>query len=127
MESKEKSKYERAKKKVEDIKGFYTHLSIYLVINGLMLLAALGIFEGTFIPFQFPDWSYFTTPFFGESQFLSIGCMCLNPNLCLLGIGKNAKSNYLWRKKKKIFRITILGIDISRKLIDTSTCNIFYF
>ena len=64
MESKEKSKYERAKKKVEDIKGFYTHLSIYLVINGLMLLAALGIFEGTFIPFQFPDWSYFTTPFF---------------------------------------------------------------
>jgi hypothetical protein len=64
MEPKEKIKYERAKKRVEDIKGFYTHLSIYLVINGLMLLAALGIFEGTFIPIQFPGWSYFTTPFF---------------------------------------------------------------
>ena len=60
----EYTKYERAKKRIEDIKGFYTHLSIYLVINVLMILAALGLFTGTFIPIQFPVWSYFTTPFF---------------------------------------------------------------
>lgn len=64
MNSEEKIKYERAKNKVEDIKGFYIHLSIYLGINGLMLLAALGVFKDTFLPIEFPMWSYFTTPFF---------------------------------------------------------------
>jgi len=64
MEPKDKTKYARAKKRVEDIKGFYIHLSIYLTINGIMLLAALGVFKDTFIPIHFPNWSYFTTPFF---------------------------------------------------------------
>jgi len=64
MEPKEESKYIRAKKRLEEIKGFYAHLSIYLVINMLMLLAAIGIFKESFVPIQFPTWSYFTTPFF---------------------------------------------------------------
>ncbi|PVW15706.1 2TM domain-containing protein [Marixanthomonas spongiae] len=71
MDSKEKRKYERARKKVEEIKGFYTHLSIYLVINGLMLVAATGVFQDSFMPIHFPDWSYFTTPvFWGLAVFI---------------------------------------------------------
>ena len=32
-------KYERAKKRIEEIKGFYTHLIVYVVVNiGLFLL-----------------------------------------------------------------------------------------
>lgn len=30
---KEQEKYEKAKKRVEEIKGFYTHLFIYLLVN----------------------------------------------------------------------------------------------
>ena len=32
-------KYEKAKKRVEEIKGFYTHLIVYVVVNlGLFIL-----------------------------------------------------------------------------------------
>jgi len=64
MEPTEKSKYIRAKKRLEEIKGFYGHLSIYLVINLIMLLAVMGLFKDSFMPIHFPMWSYFTTPFF---------------------------------------------------------------
>ena len=42
MKSKNKqplSSYDRAKKRVEDIKGFYGHLSIYLIVNLALILA----------------------------------------------------------------------------------------
>jgi len=35
----DKEKYERAKKRVEEIKGFYSHLIVYAIVNiGLFLL-----------------------------------------------------------------------------------------
>lgn len=64
MEEFEQDKYERAKKKVDDIKGFYTHLTVYLVINTLLILIQTGIFRTGFIEVGMPSWSYFTTPFF---------------------------------------------------------------
>jgi hypothetical protein len=42
MKSKNKqtpSSYEKAKKRVEDIKGFYGHLAIYLLVNLVLVLA----------------------------------------------------------------------------------------
>ncbi len=33
------STYERARKRVEDIKGFYFHLSVYIIINGILFLS----------------------------------------------------------------------------------------
>lgn len=33
MEIKDKKRYKEAKKKVEEIKGFYIHFAIYLIIN----------------------------------------------------------------------------------------------
>ena len=34
----EAQRYERARKRVEDIRGFYVHLSIYLVVNAVVVL-----------------------------------------------------------------------------------------
>ncbi len=59
----EKKKFEQAKKRVEEIKGFYTHLIIYILVNIFLLLAAMGIFKGNFGLYM-PDWAHFTTPFF---------------------------------------------------------------
>jgi hypothetical protein len=33
----EENKYKRARKRIEEIKGFYIHLSVYLVINAAIL------------------------------------------------------------------------------------------
>lgn len=64
MEDFEKNKFERAHKKMKDIKGFYTHLVVYLMINAILLLAQMGLFSGSLVHFGLPTWSYFTTPFF---------------------------------------------------------------
>lgn len=48
-------KYNRAKSKVEKLKSFYTHLSIYLVVNtGITLLKVWG---------SFGSWDEFTDEF----------------------------------------------------------------
>jgi hypothetical protein len=56
-------KLEKAKKRVEEIKGFYTHLLVYILVNLFLLLIASNIFDGI-ASFHVPGWSYFTTPFF---------------------------------------------------------------
>ncbi len=63
MDSFDQEKLDRAKKKVKDIKGFYTHLAVYLLVNLFLLIAQLGLFSGHF-KIGMPEWSYFTTPFF---------------------------------------------------------------
>ena len=64
MENFDKDKYERAQKKMKDIKGFYTHLTVYLIINTFLVLAQMGIFSGSLSHVGFPIWGFFTTPFF---------------------------------------------------------------
>ena len=63
MESKE-SKYQRAKKQVEEIKGWYTHVIIYIVINTLLQFFYSGFFDSGRISDHFPWWVRLTTPFF---------------------------------------------------------------
>ncbi|WP_375324856.1 2TM domain-containing protein [Flagellimonas sp. GZD32] len=38
MEESKSTKYQRAKKRVEEIKGFYIHAAVYTVINAFILL-----------------------------------------------------------------------------------------
>ncbi|NVN18628.1 hypothetical protein GUA46_09755 [Muricauda sp. HICW] len=38
MENINKEKYNRAKKRVDELKGFYIHLAIYMVINAFILV-----------------------------------------------------------------------------------------
>lgn len=64
MKNYQDSKYARAKKKVEDIKGFYRHLTVYLIINTVIIVVRLGVFNADRVGFEIPHWTIFTTPFF---------------------------------------------------------------
>ncbi len=64
MEHFDKDKYERAKKQMEEIKGFYTHLVVYLVINIALFLVNIGLFNKGWMGVEFNGWAIFSTPFF---------------------------------------------------------------
>ncbi len=57
-------KYKRAKKRVKDVKDFYIHLTVYIVINLLLIIINLGIFQSGFTDIKIPKWPMFSTPFF---------------------------------------------------------------
>lgn len=71
MENLDETKYARAKKKMEEIKGFYWHLTIYLVINILLLIWNSGLFKGEFLYLGNLSLVSLTTPFFW-----GIGLLC---------------------------------------------------
>lgn len=54
----ESERYARAKKRVEDIRGFYTHLGIYIIINVLLVIINLLTSPGAL-------WFYWVTLFWG--------------------------------------------------------------
>ena len=54
----ENEKFKRAKKQVDEIKGFNIHASIYMIINIFLLI---NIFLNTD---RFWQWPHFITPFF---------------------------------------------------------------
>lgn len=62
MENLDKKKYENAKKRVKKEKDFYTHLTVYIVINTALLLMHLGVFQRGLSHLNIPTWSMFTTP-----------------------------------------------------------------
>ena len=64
MEPTEDQKFERAKKRVDEIKGFYTHLVVYLMVNAFLLISAVGLFSGGVANLHMPSWAHFTTPLF---------------------------------------------------------------
>lgn len=57
MEQFEQEKYKRAKKKIEELKGFYIHLAVYVVIN---LFILVNIYLNTD---DFWSWPHFVTLF----------------------------------------------------------------
>ncbi len=71
MQSKNKetlTSYERARKRVDDIKGFYGHLAAYLIVNLVVLLARGRFMSIDNTIFQnsdylnWIDWNVFGTP-----------------------------------------------------------------
>ncbi len=73
MDHFDKDKYERAKKQMEDIKGFYTHLVVYLIINISLFFVNLGLFSKGWMGLEYPGWAIFTTPFFWGIGLLAHG------------------------------------------------------
>lgn len=54
-------KYERAQKRVKELKGFYNHLKIFVLINGFFYLLKAGVFdwvapEGFVVESYYFDW-----------------------------------------------------------------------
>jgi hypothetical protein len=64
MENLDKKKFENAKKRVKKEKDFYTHLTVYIVINSMLIIINLGVFQSGFTDIRIPKWPMFTTPFF---------------------------------------------------------------
>lgn len=54
----EDEKYRRAKRRVKDLKGFYTHLAIFILINVILAILNLFTSPGTL-------WFYWITIFWG--------------------------------------------------------------
>lgn len=54
-------KYIKAKKRVEDIKGFYIHLVVYIVVNIFLMIPILKYSE----PGNLSFWSFSTAFFWG--------------------------------------------------------------
>lgn len=69
MENKKSLAYLRAKKKVEILKGFYSHLTAFLIFNTFIVLVSANIFgkgEADFL-----RWEIYTTAFFWGIGLLS--------------------------------------------------------
>ena len=64
MENNNDRKYRKARKKVKEIKDFYTHLTVYIIVNLFLIAMHLGIFQSGLANVEIPKWSMFTTPFF---------------------------------------------------------------
>jgi len=84
MEDFNSDKYDRALKKVKDIKGFYSHLVVYIVVNLFLMLAHMGLFTQGFVHINLSSW-YFTSPF-------------------LWGIGLFFHGLYVFQHKFRFFR-----------------------
>lgn len=62
MENLDQEKYGRAKKKVDEMKGFYIHLAVYVVVNTFILVNIYirNIYDGN----SFWEWPHFFTAIF---------------------------------------------------------------
>ncbi|NKI32730.1 2TM domain-containing protein [Croceivirga thetidis] len=78
------NKYLRAKKRVEEIKSFYRHLKVFVVINGVFYLFKLGVFN-SFLP----EWVN------SEPQFFN----WVNMNVVLWGVILVVHFIYIYRNK----------------------------
>jgi hypothetical protein len=92
METKRSLSYLRAKKKVETLKGFYSHLAAYIIVNTILILISANVFNSEKI--DFTNWSNYVTAFFW-----GIGLVC---HALYVFFVLNVNSNFLkrWEDKK---------------------------
>ncbi len=82
----EHNKYIKAKKKVEDIKGFYIHLTVYLIVNILIMIPI----------FKYSDWDEISIWSFSTAIFWGIGLL-----FHAYGVfGKNIIFSKDWEERK---------------------------
>lgn len=67
METKQSENFLKAQKRVNDMKKFYRHLRIYIIINGLLLLIKLNLFDW----FK-DDYEWMQNPEFSDWAILNI-------------------------------------------------------
>lgn len=88
MTPEEQIKYENALKRVKKIKGFYTHLIVYVVINIMLVIVNIQNLDKGESYFQFKN---FTTAFFWGIGIVAHGLSVFGPEIFL---GKN------WEERK---------------------------
>lgn len=62
METKKSLAYLSAKKKMETLKGFYSHLTVYIIINTAIVLVSANAFDTS--ESDFSRWGIYVTPIF---------------------------------------------------------------
>jgi len=103
METNRDRKYRKARRRVKDIKDFYTHLTVYVVVNLFIIAMHLGIFQSGFANVEIPDWSIFTTPFFwGIGLFFHWLKVFKNNNVFLKNWEKRKIQEYLDKEEEEI-------------------------
>ena len=92
METKKSLAYLRAKKKVETLKGFYSHLVVFILINTGIILVFANVFSNK--PLNFADWGNYATTFFWGIGLVS--------HAIYVFFVLNFKNNFLktWEEKK---------------------------
>lgn len=105
METTDQDKFEQAKKKVKDIKGFYTHLTVYLLVNLFLVVAQMGLFSGSF-RIGMPEWSYLTTPFFWGIGLLFHGLHVFKDQVPLFKNWEQRKIREFMEKEEQEFKDT---------------------
>ena len=71
METKKSLKYLKAKKKVEVLKGLYGHISVYVILNTIMILFNANVFSNGLVDFSGLG-NYFTAFIWGTGLFFHI-------------------------------------------------------
>ncbi len=90
-------KYEKALQRVKKIKGFYTHLVVYLVINLMLVIVNVQNLDQGESYFQFKN---FQTAFFWGIGLLAHGLSVFLPNMILGNNWEERKIKELMDKDK---------------------------
>lgn len=93
----EEVKYQQAFKRVKRIKGFYTHLMIYIVINAGILIAN---YSSNGHNENFWEWQNFSTAFCWGIGLLAHGMSVFMPNMLMGKDWEERKINELMEKEK---------------------------
>lgn len=88
MNSEEQIKYDQARKRVKEIKSFYTHLVVYLVVNLMIVVVNIQNLDPGETYFQFKN---FTTAFFWGLGLIAHALSVFLPSVLM---GKN------WEERK---------------------------
>lgn len=92
METNKSLAYLKAKKKVETLKAFYSHLVVYILVNTVIILISANVFNDR--PVDFEHWTNYVSTFFW-----GIGLLCHGLYVFFV---LNFESNFLkrWEEKK---------------------------
>jgi len=94
----EEIKYQQALKRVKSIKGFYTHLMVYIVINlGLLILK----YKNLDLNENFWQWQTFNTVFFWGIGLLAHGLSVFMPGLIMGKDWEERKIKELMEREKQ--------------------------
>lgn len=80
MESKDEIKYQEALKRVKRIKGFYSHLLVYLVVNTMIIIVNIQHLDVGESIFSFKN---FSTAFFWGIGLVAHGLSVFLPSMIL--------------------------------------------
>ncbi len=98
MENLDEIKYQEALKRVKKVKGFYTHLIVFVVINAMILIANYQELEVNESLFQF---RVFSTFFFWGIGLVAHGLSVFVPSIVLGKDWEERKIKELMEKEKQ--------------------------